>query len=85
LYAKTQKKKGFQKDNDLDCKYVFPDGQELYAGLLPHNVLTWAGMKSDSGYFITTKNKEKALTRMNDTGKTFKHIAKKIEKYWEQL
>lgn len=92
LYAKTQKKKGFQKD-EFGNIYFEDSNQTRYDGTpfredgtLPTQVQRWAGMSSDTGTFVTKKGNSKELTDLNDNhGKSFKQIAKTIEKYWEQL
>lgn len=92
LYAKTQKKKGFQKNENgefhiQDSETRNWDKSPRYQdGTLPTQVQRWAGMNSDTGSFVTKKGKLKELTDLNDNhGKSFKQIAKTIEKYWEQL
>jgi hypothetical protein len=51
---------------------------------LSHDVMKWSGMKTDIGVF-TENGVEYCLANINDNGKTFKHIANKIEKHFEEL
>jgi hypothetical protein len=69
IYAKTQKKKGFQKGK---FQYYFQDKGN--AALLPENVMKWSGIDSKFGNY-----KNNNLTTDNDNGKSFVQIAKIIE------
>jgi hypothetical protein len=92
LYVKTQKKKGFTRKENGEyhivdkAKVAWTDGPLQQDGVLPTQVQKWAGMQSETGSFITKKGNARELTAMNDLEKkSFKQIATKIEKYWEQL
>lgn len=54
---------------------------------LPSDIVIWAGMDSDLGYFLTIADgKSRNLADINDSGKyTFNHIADIIEKNWKAL
>jgi hypothetical protein len=92
LYAKTQKKKGFQK-NEKGIFYIqdskirdINKSLKQQAAILPTQVRRWAGISSETGEFVTKKGNLKELTDLNDNhGKSFKQIANTIDKYWEQL
>lgn len=70
IYAKTQKKKGFQKDQN--GFYYFQTGET--EALLPQNVMKWSGIDTDNAVY------NKSLSSLtNDNGKSFVQIAKIIE------
>lgn len=52
---------------------------------LPKPVRRWAGFSSNLGDFVVKDGSCNSLAAMNDDGKTFKTIAKTIEKQWEIL
>lgn len=58
----------------LDNEYITPNSSS--SGILPSAVVKWAEL-SDSNPFI---DKENSLALLNDKGKTFKEIAKIINK-----
>jgi hypothetical protein len=64
--AATQKRKGFYLGE---------------SGVLPEEVMIWAGMDSDAGVIANGEN----LAIMNDGGMTFPEIAKVIRKNWKAL
>lgn len=56
-------------------------GRKVY-GVLPLSAFRLTGMKSFNGYLRTEGI---TLTDLNDEGKSFKQIAKVIEKHWKEL
>jgi hypothetical protein len=50
--------------------------------ILPEKVMKWAGMDDPSGMFRRKTGPEDSLTSVNDSGKSFKQIARIIEKYF---
>lgn len=66
--------------------YIF----NMEADILPKVVQNWAKMKDSVGTFQILKDKDNIgkyvnLVDMNDSGCSFKKIAKTIEKEWENL
>lgn len=54
------------------------------AGYLPPKVQRWAGMNTDNGHLLNYCN-YLSLAGMNDSGETFKTIAKVIRKNYKDL
>jgi hypothetical protein len=69
------------------------DGQMLYdgeSGTLPKSVIQWAGLRTEDGEYETGKTdaygpNTYTLAKLNDRGKSFKHIAKVIKSAPEGL
>jgi hypothetical protein len=91
LYAKTNKKKGFQKSIIRWNKqeYKFPEnnsiGNSNYLGqnveaYLPTQVMKWAGLTFNNPDVIFEKEKL-SLCLLNDYGLTFNQLANLIEKH----
>lgn len=51
-------------------------------GLLPRNVMRWAGMVSTDGTFLDENNNPTSLASQNDSGATFDEIAQMIREYF---
>jgi hypothetical protein len=49
---------------------------------LPKKVMEWAGIDTSTGEIRYKNGNRTALIRLNDNGKSFKQIAKVIEKYF---
>lgn len=93
VYAKTQKKKGFQKSSSqlyhLKNVYNFDNKR---AGL-PDRVIKWAGINangkiiiSENSEIISQNNTISYLMMLNDRdGKTFDEIATFVEKNWREI
>ncbi len=56
------------------------EGYDGEQGVLPVQVMEWAGIKSS-----VADSPGGSLTSQNDTGASFSEIASIIEKHWEQL
>jgi len=50
--------------------------------VLPKKVMKWAGIEYTDGGFLYKNGKHDSLMGLNDNGKSFKQIAKVIEKYF---
>lgn len=72
IYAKINKKKGFDKHN-----YFLDEN-----AILPMKVIKWAGLSTE-GYKYDCQNVrigDNSLSNLNDKGKSFKYIANVIDK-----
>lgn len=52
------------------------------SSVLPNKIREWAGLDEANGQFSYKNGKMESLSALNDSGKTFKQIAKVIEKYF---
>lgn len=91
VYAKTQKKKGFSKNQvDIIGAYTFGDTEK--EAVLPENVKKWAQI-GNKKIRISISNDQRIerfvqshLIHMNDEeNKTFDEIATFIEKNWREF
>ena len=62
-------------------KYHYDDNE----GLPPKVVTEWAGISSDTGFFVDNYGQYFELTVLNDQGKSFKQIADIIEANYKEL
>lgn len=99
IYAKTQKKKGFQKTDTNyaigpDSVFYMIDSTDkhfegtpvLQYELPPTQVIKWAGLNSADVFFQNKHGVYLSLATLNDSEKlSFKKIAKKINKYWKDI
>lgn len=83
VYAKTQKKKGFQKDET--GIYFFEDKNSMFnknSMYLPKQVISWSGLKDNSPIITIDFSNRKLLANLNDKEKlSFNEIADLIEKH----
>lgn len=82
VYAKTQKKKGFFK-NEFG-NFVFPNAKDDYViGVLPTKVIKWAELNNDNP---RVKVNGTSLVQLNDSeNRTFIEIADVIEQNYKNL
>lgn len=76
-----------------ECTYSEENGVGRFDNLrfrLSYNVMKWAGIAQENerfldpkelGVLITVNNKETSVLELNDSGKSFKEIAKLVEMY----
>lgn len=85
LYGKSQggEWEEFTLDSDSVPHYRFYGS----SGVLPMEVMQWAGMRYNNGGYgrMVDGFPEHALSHDNDSGHTFEQIANTIEAYWTQL
>lgn len=74
LYIKEKKLKWENINGDI---YFGDDG-----ALLSDRVCNWSGIKDSRGLFKKRNNHTNCLSALNDKGKSFKEIAKVIQKYF---
>jgi hypothetical protein len=71
-------------NDERTCTYQDSENGEFAA--VPEHVQEFSGLKDSLGHFQDVSNRDRSLSRMNDSGKySFAKIADVIEKNWERL